>query len=102
MPTRVHPHWQALYAAGNATGGGTVAVGAEHVYYMHPCAVSGVRDVTLRVDGLLRAHDNISAWPMDAPKKNFLDVLSFTSSSGVHVYGNGTIDGVLLVMLVAT
>lgn len=60
---------QAIRAAvaASANSAGVAVVPANAVYELLPVEISGLVDASLRIDGVVSAHTNISAWPLSNP-----------------------------------
>lgn len=86
----------ALTAAAKGSSGGdrtvVVPAGGLGAYYTHAIQWHSFTGVTLQVDGILRAHDDIDAWPRDDQNRS-LDVLSFSDCRQFTLTGKGTVDG---------
>ena len=69
-----------------------VYVPAGELFMVFPVQVSDFADITFRIDGVLRAPDNITAWPQE-PVGHFLTMFHFTNTTRFTLTGNGEVDG---------
>ena len=67
-----------------------VAVPAGKVYYMVNMSFVSLRDITLRVDGIIRFSDEINNY---ANSSNEYSLLYFFDCEGLRFTGSGTFDG---------
>ena len=75
-----------------SSSGCTVTVPDNQIFYIHPVNFTGYVGLTLNLTGLLRVHNNISAWPRDADNKS-LDVFSILQCENFTLTGDGALDG---------
>jgi polygalacturonase len=88
---------KALAAANRTSNNDVVVIPHAQTYDIFHVKSDRLLNVTLRVDGTLRANDQIDLWlwPIDNRTGGDEDwaVLQFTEARGFHLTGNGTIDG---------
>jgi len=70
----------------------------ESTVSMMPISVSGLVNLTIRVDGYVLASQRFLEWPTNSKTKNggkarYLDFWAFNDCDGLTVEGSGTIDG---------
>ena len=72
---------QCLEMVDRHAGGGTVVV--SQTYTLTPTYVTGLSDVTLRIEGELRASSNITAWPIGIGRGHDMACTSHTRDCAI-------------------
>ena len=60
------------------------------LYGIGPIYVSGIHNVTLRIDGDLQAHDDVKTWPSSSNGSR-QDVITFDQSNDISIIGSGNV-----------
>ena len=82
----------AINAANEDSSDRVAYVPANETFYFSATYLENIHDVTFQIDGILRAHDNITDWPKDSGGTGY-DELHFKNTTNVSIVGSGTIDG---------
>lgn len=81
-----------------AKAGDVVVVPAGKTYYFFPNRThAGLKDVTLQIDGVIKARTNYASWPTYQKnvggKTKYLNIFEFINCTGLTLQGSGTVDG---------
>ena len=80
----------------------TVLLSHEHVVQAVGMSVSGLKDVTLQIDGILEASVHYMSWPVQKKtsdskelkiKQDLLALLNFEQCTNLTIKGDGVVDG---------